>query len=124
MTRLSFRRSIVTAIAFLGTGLLGAALAEAAAKRGDTVTAWNRSADKARALAAFGVQSLRDAGRSGSRRGACSSGSGGRRGHGRGHRRRGTAPPMPACWRSMRCAGAECRGRLTGRVRLCSEVGI
>lgn len=42
-------------IAFLGTGLLGAAFAEAAAKRGDTVTAWNRSADKAQALAAFGV---------------------------------------------------------------------
>lgn len=43
-------------IAFLGTGLLGAALAEAAAKRGDTVTAWNRSADKVAALAPFGVK--------------------------------------------------------------------
>jgi 3-hydroxyisobutyrate dehydrogenase-like beta-hydroxyacid dehydrogenase len=43
-------------IAFLGTGLLGAAFAEAAAKRGDTVTAWNRSPDKVRALAAFGVK--------------------------------------------------------------------
>ena len=42
-------------IAFLGTGLLGAAFAEAAAKRGDTVTAWNRSPDKARALEVFGV---------------------------------------------------------------------
>ena len=42
-------------IAFLGTGLLGAAFAEAAAKRGDRVTAWNRSADKAQALAAFGI---------------------------------------------------------------------
>ena len=42
-------------IAFLGTGLLGAAFAEAAAKRGDTVTAWNRSPEKARALEAFGV---------------------------------------------------------------------
>jgi 3-hydroxyisobutyrate dehydrogenase-like beta-hydroxyacid dehydrogenase len=42
-------------IAFLGTGLLGGAFAEAAAKRGDTVTAWNRTADKAAALAAFGV---------------------------------------------------------------------
>ena len=42
-------------IAFLGTGLLGAAFAEAAAKRGDEVTAWNRSPDKARALEAFGV---------------------------------------------------------------------
>ena len=42
-------------IAFLGTGLLGAAFAEAAAKRGDTVTAWNRSLDKVRALESFGV---------------------------------------------------------------------
>ena len=45
----------MTKIAFLGTGLLGAAFAEAAAKRGDTVTAWNRSPDKALALAQFGV---------------------------------------------------------------------
>lgn len=43
-------------IAFLGTGLLGAAFAEAAAKRGDAVTAWNRSADKVAALAQFGVK--------------------------------------------------------------------
>lgn len=43
-------------IAFLGTGLLGGALAEAAAGRGDTVTAWNRSADKVTALAPFGVK--------------------------------------------------------------------
>ena len=42
-------------IAFLGTGLLGGAFAEAAAKRGDTVKAWNRSPDKALALAPFGV---------------------------------------------------------------------
>ena len=42
-------------IAFLGIGLLGGALAEAAAKRGDTVTAWNRSPDKVRALGQFGV---------------------------------------------------------------------
>ncbi len=42
-------------IAFLGTGLLGAAFAEAAAQRGDTVTAWNRSAAKVQALASFGV---------------------------------------------------------------------
>ena len=46
----------MTQIAFLGTGLLGAALAEAAARRGDTVTAWNRSAGKARALEQFGVR--------------------------------------------------------------------
>ena len=43
-------------IAFLGTGLLGAALAEAAAQRGDKVSAWNRTADKASALARFGVR--------------------------------------------------------------------
>jgi 3-hydroxyisobutyrate dehydrogenase-like beta-hydroxyacid dehydrogenase len=43
-------------IAFLGTGLLGSAFAEAAAKRGDTVTAWNRSPDKALALASFGIK--------------------------------------------------------------------
>lgn len=43
-------------IAFLGTGLLGGAFAEAAAKRGDSVTAWNRSADKLQALTQFGVK--------------------------------------------------------------------
>jgi len=43
-------------IAFLGVGLLGAAFAEACARRGDTVTAWNRSADKAQALVSFGVK--------------------------------------------------------------------
>ncbi len=42
-------------IAFLGTGLLGGAFAEAAAKRGDIVVAWNRSMDKVHALAQFGV---------------------------------------------------------------------
>ena len=42
-------------IAFLGTGLLGAAFAEAAARRGDTVSAWNRSSDKLDALKQFGV---------------------------------------------------------------------
>lgn len=42
-------------IAYLGTGLLGSACAEAAAKRGDQVTAWNRSADKAQALSQFGI---------------------------------------------------------------------
>jgi 3-hydroxyisobutyrate dehydrogenase-like beta-hydroxyacid dehydrogenase len=43
-------------IAVLGTGLLGSAFAEAAAKRGDTVTAWNRTPQKAMALATFGVK--------------------------------------------------------------------
>ncbi len=43
-------------IAFLGTGLLGSAFAEAAARRGDSVTAWNRSPDKVLKLAQFGVR--------------------------------------------------------------------
>ncbi len=43
-------------IAFLGTGLLGSALAEAAAKRGDTVSVWNRTPAKAEALAQFGIR--------------------------------------------------------------------
>ena len=43
-------------IAYLGTGLLGSALAEAATKRGDTVTAWNRSPEKVLALAQFGIK--------------------------------------------------------------------
>ena len=42
-------------IAFLGTGLLGGAFAEAAAKRGDTVTAWNRLPNKVLDLKQFGV---------------------------------------------------------------------
>jgi 3-hydroxyisobutyrate dehydrogenase len=41
---------------FLGTGLMGAALAEAASRRGDRVTVWNRTAARARALEAFGVR--------------------------------------------------------------------
>ncbi len=45
-------------IAFLGTGLLGAAFAEAAARRGDTVAAWNRTPDKALALVPFGVKAV------------------------------------------------------------------
>lgn len=46
----------MTHIAFLGTGLLGGAFAEAAAARGDEVTAWNRSPAKVQALARFGVK--------------------------------------------------------------------
>jgi 3-hydroxyisobutyrate dehydrogenase len=45
----------MTRIAFLGTGLLGAAFAEAACGRGDTVTVWNRTASKAAALTRFGA---------------------------------------------------------------------
>ena len=43
-------------LAYLGTGLIGGALAEAAAKRGDSVTAWNRTRAKAEALATHGVR--------------------------------------------------------------------
>ena len=44
-------------IAFLGTGLLGSALVEAALKRGgDEITVWNRTSDKARALEQFGAR--------------------------------------------------------------------
>lgn len=43
-------------IAFLGTGLLGSALVEAALKRGDQVNVWNRTAEKARALEQFGAR--------------------------------------------------------------------
>jgi 3-hydroxyisobutyrate dehydrogenase-like beta-hydroxyacid dehydrogenase len=43
-------------IAYLGTGLLGSGFVEAALGRGDRVTVWNRSREKAEALAAFGAQ--------------------------------------------------------------------
>ena len=43
-------------ISFLGTGLLGSAFAQAAATRGDTVTVWNRSIEKAQALQPFGIK--------------------------------------------------------------------
>jgi len=46
----------MTQIALLGTGLLGSAIAEAAAKRGNDVTVWNRTAEKARALEQFGLR--------------------------------------------------------------------
>ena len=46
----------MTQIAFLGTGLLGAAFVEAAQKRGEQVTVWNRTIDKARALEKFGAR--------------------------------------------------------------------
>jgi 3-hydroxyisobutyrate dehydrogenase-like beta-hydroxyacid dehydrogenase len=42
-------------LTFLGTGLIGGALAEAAALRGDRVTVWNRTRSKAEALAAHGA---------------------------------------------------------------------
>jgi 3-hydroxyisobutyrate dehydrogenase len=43
-------------ITFLGAGLMGAALAEAAVKRGDHVVAWNRTETRAKALEPFGVR--------------------------------------------------------------------
>jgi 3-hydroxyisobutyrate dehydrogenase len=43
-------------IAFLGTGLLGSGFVEAALGRGDTVTVWNRTREKAEALVPFGAQ--------------------------------------------------------------------
>jgi 3-hydroxyisobutyrate dehydrogenase len=46
----------MTDTVYLGTGLLGSAFVEAALKRGDRVTVWNRTADKARALEAFGAR--------------------------------------------------------------------
>jgi 3-hydroxyisobutyrate dehydrogenase len=46
----------MTQIAFLGTGLLGSGFVEAAAKRGDRITVWNRTAAKARALEPLGVR--------------------------------------------------------------------
>lgn len=42
-------------VAYLGTGLLGAAFVEAACKRGDQVTVWNRTPEKAKALEALGA---------------------------------------------------------------------
>jgi 3-hydroxyisobutyrate dehydrogenase-like beta-hydroxyacid dehydrogenase len=46
----------MTQIAFLGTGLLGAAFVEAALKRGEDVIVWNRTIEKARALEKFGAR--------------------------------------------------------------------
>lgn len=42
-------------VAFLGTGLLGSAMAEGMLRRGDTVTLWNRTESKARALHGAGA---------------------------------------------------------------------
>lgn len=47
-------------LAFLGMGLIGSGLAEAAAKRGESVVVWNRSPAKAEALAAFGARVAKD----------------------------------------------------------------
>jgi len=41
-------------VAFIGTGMLGSAMAEGMLRRGDAVRVWNRTASKARALERFG----------------------------------------------------------------------
>ncbi len=46
----------MTTITYLGTGLLGSAFIEAAATRGERLAVWNRTIEKARALAPFGVR--------------------------------------------------------------------
>ena len=46
----------MASIAFLGTGLLGAAFVEAALTRGDQVTVWNRTAAKAAPLETLGAR--------------------------------------------------------------------
>jgi 3-hydroxyisobutyrate dehydrogenase-like beta-hydroxyacid dehydrogenase len=47
-------------IAFLGTGLMGSGFVRGLLARGHEVTVWNRSADKARALAADGARVAED----------------------------------------------------------------
>jgi 3-hydroxyisobutyrate dehydrogenase len=46
----------MTNVAFIGTGLLGSGMAEGMLRRGDSVTVWNRTAAKARALETHGAQ--------------------------------------------------------------------
>ena len=43
-------------VAFLGTGLLGSAMAEGMLRRGDTLTVWNRTESKAQALEQAGAK--------------------------------------------------------------------
>ena len=47
-------------ITILGTGLLGTGFAQALRKRGESVRVWNRSPEKARALAALGATPFAD----------------------------------------------------------------
>ena len=46
-------------VAYIGTGLLGSGMVEAMLRRGDTVTVWNRTESKARALERFGARVAR-----------------------------------------------------------------
>jgi 3-hydroxyisobutyrate dehydrogenase len=48
-------------VAFLGTGLLGSAMAEGMIKRGDSLTVWNRTTSKARLLERIGATVARSA---------------------------------------------------------------
>src|SRR5687767_2061986 len=52
------RRSTMN-IVFLGTGLIGGGLAEAAVRRGERVVVWNRSLEKTRPLEALGARVMR-----------------------------------------------------------------
>jgi 3-hydroxyisobutyrate dehydrogenase len=45
----------MASVAFIGTGLLGGSMVEGMLRRGDTVTVWNRTEAKARALEAVGA---------------------------------------------------------------------
>jgi len=47
-------------IAFIGTGLLGANFTRALLKKGEKVQVWNRTADKAKALEAYGAKAFDD----------------------------------------------------------------
>ncbi|HEY7290847.1 MAG TPA: NAD(P)-dependent oxidoreductase [Vicinamibacterales bacterium] len=49
-------------VAFLGTGLLGSAIAEGMLRRGDALTVWNRTESKARTLEPLGAKVARSAG--------------------------------------------------------------
>ena len=49
----------MTNVAFLGTGLLGSGMVEGLLGRGDAVTVWNRTEEKARALEAHGAKVAR-----------------------------------------------------------------
>jgi 3-hydroxyisobutyrate dehydrogenase len=51
----------VNMIAFFGTGLLGSNFVRAALRRGEQVNVWNRSAQKGKALEAFGARAFTDA---------------------------------------------------------------
>src|SRR6266487_1375336 len=50
-----YREVDVAKVAFLGTGLLGSAMVEGLLRRGNTVTVWNRTESKARALEQSGA---------------------------------------------------------------------